>query len=358
MAADLYSGSARQRFPEYRLMTSSTETATDTQTPLFAGIDVGGTSIKIGLITTDGKIIAESSIPTLNEKGPEDAIARVRLTVTEMSPRGYRPLSGAGLGTPGPLDSREGIILDPVNMPGWRHFPIRNALSQALNCPVFYANDANAAAWGEFWLGTGKAYESMVLLTLGTGVGGGIIIDNHLLVGRNDMGAECGHTLVDFAADARICSCGKRGHLEAYASASAVAIQAKTLATQHTKSELAKILESAGDLNAKDVYDCAERDDPIAWQIIEETAQFLARGIADLAHIVDPDIFLLGGAMNFGGSDSQIGKRFLQSIESSVRPLVFERIANHLKIEFASLGGSAGWIGAAGLAKRLYDHQT
>lgn len=339
-------------------MTSNIDTASAAKTPLFAGIDVGGTSIKIGLITSEGRIIAESSIPTRNEKGPEDAVLRIRETVSEMLAPSNRPLSGAGLGTPGPLDSREGLILDPVNMPGWRHFPIRNELSKALDCPVFYANDANAAAWGEFWVGTGKAYESIVLLTLGTGVGGGIVIDNHLLVGRNDMAAECGHAMVDFGPDARICSCGKKGHLEAYASASAVALQAKAMAAHQPDSELAKILGSAGDLNAKDVYDCARRDDPVAWQIIDQTAEYLARGIADLAHIVDPDIFLLGGAMDFGGTDSPIGKRFLQSIHESVRPLVFDRIANHLKIEFASLGGSAGWIGAAGLAKRLYDHQT
>ena len=339
-------------------MTSSTDMTADTQTPLFAGIDVGGTSIKIGLITSQGKIVADSAIPTLNENGPEDAIKRVSEAVSAMLPTNQRRLSGAGLGTPGPLDSREGMILDPVNMPGWRHFPVRNELSKALNCPVFYANDANAAAWGEFWVGTGQAYESIVLLTLGTGVGGGIVIDNHLLVGRNDMAAECGHTMVDFSPDARLCSCGRKGHLEAYASASAVALQAKAMAATHPDSELAKILESAGDLNAKDVYDCAKRDDPVAWQIIDQTAEYLARGIADLAHILDPDIFLLGGAMDFGGSDSPIGKRFLQSIQESVRPLVFDRIANHLQIEFASLGGSAGWIGAAGLAKRLYDHKT
>ncbi|MCP4081849.1 MAG: ROK family protein [Planctomycetaceae bacterium] len=327
--------------------------------PWFAGIDVGGTSIKIGVISAAGQIVEETSIPTQDERGPEDAISRVRETLTGLlQTNGGERFLAAGLGTPGPLDSRQGMILDPVNMPGWRHYPIRDALSQSLGCPVHYANDANAAAWGEFWIGTAKTYDSLVLLTLGTGVGGGIVIDNQLVVGRNDMAAECGHSMVDFSEQARVCSCGIKGHLEAYASASAVAVAAKEMAAQCPSGELAKILESAGDLNAEDVYHCALREDPGAWQIIDQTAGFLARGIADLAHTVDPDIFLLGGAMNFGGTNSPVGQRFLDTIEKAVHRAVFDRIADNLKIEFASLGGSAGWIGAAGLAKRLYDQQT
>ena len=184
--------------------------------PWFAGIDVGGTSIKIGVISAAGQIVEETAIPTQDELGPEDAIRRVRETLMSLlrANAGER-LSAAGLGTPGPLDSRQGMILDPVNMPGWRHYPIRDSLSQALGCPVHYANDANAAAWGEFWVGTAKAYDSLVLLTLGTGVGGGIVIDNQLVVGRNDMAAECGHSMVDFSEQARLCSCGLKGHLEA-----------------------------------------------------------------------------------------------------------------------------------------------
>ncbi len=316
---------------------------------------MGGTSIKLGIVTASGDQVAEASLPTRESLGPEDAIQRICGLLANTLPEQQHRVVAVGLGTPGPLDSRRGLILDPVNMPGWRHFPIRQALAQALERPVTYANDANAAAFGEFWLGKGRDYDNVVLLTLGTGVGSGIIVEGQMLVGPHDQAAECGHMVVDYLPEARVCSCGRRGHLEAYSSASAVAERARQLARVTPQSQLAELLTASGDLSARDVYHCAERADAAAELIIEQTAEYLSRGIVNIAQTVDPDIVLLGGAMDFGGAGSPVGRRFLQQVDERVRPAVFRRIADHLKIEFAQLGGAAGWIGAAGLAKRNYD---
>ena len=321
----------------------------------FVGVDVGGTSIKLGFIKSTGQIVSEHQIETCNELGPKDAIRRICNEMKRVFESNGDHIKAVGLGSPGPLDTRKGIILDPFNLPGWRQFPIRSELAKTLNRPVTYANDANAAAFGEFWLGKGRNCDSLLLLTLGTGVGAGIIVNGGLISGANDQAAECGHIVVDYSENGRKCSCGQRGHLEAYASASAVAAIAKCLAEEYPDSDLGRLLKTGGDLTAQDVYHCAERQDPTSLEIVDQTARYLARGIADIAHFVDPELILLGGAMNFGGESSPVGKRFLSLIEEHVRTAVLKRTGDNLNIQFASLGGSAGWIGAAGLAKRDYD---
>jgi glucokinase len=327
-------------------------------TDWFAGVDVGGTSIKLGVVDSGGQVIWDDHLPTQPEAPPADAIRRIRACLHAGLEGRRDNVRAVGLGTPGPLDTRRGLILNPANLPGWRNYPVRDELAEALGRPVTFANDANAAAFGEFWIGRASENEHLVLLTLGTGVGSGIIVDGHLVTGAHDHAAECGHLSVEFGQQARVCSCGLRGHLEAYASASAVAARARELALDAPHSPLGRVLESAGDVTARDVYDCAQQHDPAARQVMKETAAWLARGIAAIAHTVDPDIVLLGGAMDFGGPSVLLGRQFLAEVDQQLRPQVFPQIARNLKIEFASLGGSSGWIGAAGLAKRDYDRST
>lgn len=333
-------------------------TEADSESSFFVGVDVGGTSIKVGLASGCGEIIYQYSIPTNQDKGPEDAVARISESLHQNLSDRYEDIKGIGLGTPGPLCTRTGMILDPVNLPGWLNFPIRQRLSEALDRPVVYTNDGNAAAFGEYWIGTGRHYHSLVLMTLGTGVGSGIICDDFLIDGATDHAAECGHLTIDFAESARVCSCGKKGHLEAYSSATAVAKRAKQLAEQHPSCQLAEQQKMNGSLFAADVYHCAATGDDVANSLIDETAMYLARGITAIVHTVEPEIVLLGGAMNFGGPESPVGRRFLSRIDAAVRESVFSKVAESLKIEFASLGGSAGWIGAAGLSKRDYDRKV
>src|SRR3954469_6152006 len=193
--------------------------------PYFVGIDVGGTNIKFGLVDNAGQTLAHHSIRTEQEKGAEDACARMADAVQHLiSEAGVErsEVVRAGLATPGPMNIAKGMILRPGNLPGWWDFPIRERVSYHLGMPVAFANDANAAAYGEFWSGAAKQYHSLVFLTLGTGVGGGIIIGDTLIEGEHSCGSECGHILINPAHDAPMDSLGKRGSLESYANATAV----------------------------------------------------------------------------------------------------------------------------------------
>ncbi|MGI9516043.1 MAG: ROK family protein [Pirellulaceae bacterium] len=331
----------------------------DSDQDRFIGVDVGGTTIKAGIADAVGRSVVSTEIPTLQHLGPADAIQRISAAIRKLiAPSEFGRIRAAGLGTPGPLDVSTGMILAPANLPAWRDFPIQRELSQALELPVAYANDANAAAFGEYWAGRGRQFHSLVLLTLGTGVGSGIIDRDRLIIGSHDHAAECGHLAVDFATDARMCSCGVPGHLEAYASASSVAARAREGIADAESGVLAQTLRSRGEVTARDVFEAATAGDVAALNIVDETADYLARGVADIAHAVDPQIFLLGGAMDFGGEESTVGSRFRDRIIELARQRVFPRIAEHLQVEFASLGGAAGWIGAAGLAQRIYDQGT
>ncbi len=324
------------------------------ETEIFAGVDVGGTNIKIGFVSDGGEVLLKTSIPTESERGPQDAIDRIaeaiERTIRE-SEFDSNQIVAIGLGTPGTMDIPKGMILEPPNLPAWRHFPVRDKLSEATGKPVTYANDANAAAFGEYWIGSGRQFESMVLLTLGTGVGGGIIVFDRTIDGVNSHGAEIGHTIVDASPDARVCSCGSLGHLEAYASATAVVAIATESIPSNPESLLAKTKSEQGQLTALAICEAAENGDELAIQIVEQTADHLAVGILNVAHTIDPEAIVLGGAMNFGGTDSPIGQRFLDRIRSETKRLCLPVVAEKLTIDFASLGGDAGFIGAAGIAR-------
>jgi glucokinase len=324
------------------------------QRPCFVGIDVGGTNIKTGLIDFTGRTLSYQSMPTEEQKGAEDACRRIGELFPKLVQEAGVAASDvvrAGLATPGPMDIPKGMILRPGNLPGWWDFPIRDRMSHHLGLPVTFANDANAAAYGEYWRGAGTNFHSMVLLTLGTGIGGGIIVGDVLIDGAHSCGSECGHILVNPADDAPMDSLGKRGSLESYTNASALV--ARTLAALNggAKSALAKTRAAGESITPRIVAEAAEQGDELARRVIMETAYWLAIGIVSLVHTIDPDAVVLGGAMTFGGQGSPLGREFIQRIRDEARPRLLEPLRDTLVIEFASLGGDAGYIGAAGLAR-------
>ncbi len=295
-------------------------TESEFKKPLYAGVDVGGTNIKIGLVDNAGQIVAQTKFPTQPNDSPDVAIGHVREEFDQLMDElefGWSDVAAAGLGTPGPMDINRGLILTPTNLPGWREFPIRERLSTALNKPVMYANDAAAAAFGEYWVGGGQAFSSMVLITLGTGVGGGIIVDDISIDGAHSHGSEVGHITIDTSPEARVCGCQQPGHLEAYASASAL-VDRTTEAMSHSqrgsKTLLRELIGEASPLSALMISNAAEQGDELALRMVTETAVYLGRGIAQLAHIIDPAAFILGGAMNFGGNHSALGQKFLEEL--------------------------------------------
>lgn len=314
---------------------------------------MGGTNIKIGLVDNQAETLAFRSIATAEE--PREAMQRVADTARELAVEAnieWDAVVAAGLGTPGPMCLKKGMLLNPSNLPGWHQFAIRSALSSTLNTPVSHINDANAAAFGEFWGGAARQYHSLALFTLGTGVGGGLIIDGKLVNGVNSFGSELGHVIVDSRADARLCNWGGgRGQLEAYASASAVALRAFEAVDLGEKSLLCEMADSDS-LTAKHVHQAAVRGDAVALKIVDEAAFYLGIGVTCAVHAIDPGIILLGGAMNFGGRDCDVGRRFIEGVIAEFRQRTFPNVFEGTKIEFASLGGDAGYIGAAGIARQ------
>ena len=288
------------------------------QAPFFAGVDVGGTGIKIGLVDDAGQTLGWRRIDTLVDQGPDAAVGRIAeavAAVAETAGLDRSRIEAVGLATPGTMDIPAGIFLNPVNLPGWQDYPIRDQVAAATGKPVAFANDANAAAYGEFWIGSGAEYRSMVLLTLGTGVGGGIIIHDYNVEGEHSHGSELGHTIIDYNDNARICSCGQPGHLEAYASATAVEKRTHEALDAGASSSLQDRRQAGEELTALLLHQAAEQGDELAIQIIMETAMYLGIGITNFMHTIDPDAIILGGAMTFGEHENDIGRRFLARIK-------------------------------------------
>ena len=353
-------GAFRPVLPNHssRVMVHSPEITdvSQAQTPFFWGVDVGGTGIKIGLVDDKGQTLAYEQIPTRESEGPLAAVQRI----ADVTQRLERELGIAcevhrvGLGAPGPMDLPRGYLVAPPQLPTWWDFPIRDAVSEALQRPVSFLNDANAAAYGEFWLGSGRDEDSMILLTLGTGVGGGIIVDGELVNGVNSFGSECGHIIVNSSPTAELCAWGGgRGQLEAYASASGVVQRTLGRLTEGAHSSLSGLLGGQDrELTAKKVYEAATEGDELALEIVDDTARWLGIGVTTLVHTLDPGSIVLGGAMNFGGSDSPIGTRFLQGILQEFRARTFDNVFQGTTMKFATLGADAGYLGVAGFARK------
>lgn len=330
--------------------------------PLFAGVDVGGTSVKLGVVDDLGRSLGKDRIDTEQERGPEDAVRRIRQALDRLLERlgvAWSEIAAIGLGTPGTMDVRRGMILTPPNLPQWRNYPIRDELSRACHGkPVAYANDANAAAYGEFWVGSGRGVSSLIMLTLGTGVGGGIIVDEQLIDGVNSFGSECGHIIVDSRDDARLCVWGGgRGELEAYASASAVIERTRELLDSGRESSLRARAESEP-LTGYMIYEEANRGDELALEIIRETGCYLGVGVVTLVHAIDPGLVVLGGAMNFGGEAAHAGRVFLEAVRGEFQRRAFDVVAKGTTIKFASLGSDAGYIGAAGVGRLAWQKSS
>lgn len=324
--------------------------------PYHWGVDVGGTGIKVGLVDDSGQTMAFETLATRESDGPTAAMQRVATVIGRLEDQlgisGHVPR--IGLGAPGPMDVPRGYLLAPPQLPSWWDFPIRDTIAKLLDRPVSFLNDANAAAYGEFWLGTGQSDASMILLTLGTGVGGGIIVDGELVDGVNSFAGEFGHILVDPSPGARLCAWGGgRGQLEAYASASGVVGRVRERLADGAASSLGQAVASdEGELTAKKVYEAGLAGDSVALEIIDETARWLGVGVTTLVHTLDPGAVVLGGAMDFGGSQCALGQRFLRSVAEEFRSHTFENIYRGTTIQFASLGARAGYLGLAGFARK------
>lgn len=314
----------------------------------YAGVDLGGTNLKLGLVSAEGELLLRHSAATEADRGPDHVLVRIADAVRALcdaAPIGLADVSAVGLGAPGLVDWKAGVVVFAPNLSGWRDVPARDRLHQNLDRPVVLENDANAAAYGEFRCGAGRDVRNLVLLTLGTGIGGGIVLDGGLFRGPTDTGAELGHIIIRHGG--RQCGCGNRGCLEAYASATAVVARMGERIEAGPGTPGSALAERP-DFTCRDVFEAAQKGDALAKRIVEETADYLASGITSILHILNPEMVVLTGGMR-GAGDS-----FLNEVRRRVRETAFERASSACEICWSTLGGDAGILGAA-LAAEAFD---
>jgi glucokinase len=317
----------------------------------FVGLDVGGSTMKGGVVDDHGKSLSAVTLPTEAARGQNHGLNQMAKTIQEAVKAArldIAQIAAIGVATPGTMDIPAGIILDPPNLKPWQNVPVRRFIEDAFHLPTAFQNDANAAAFGEFWVGAGKGVHSLVLFTLGTGIGCGIVIDDLVIEGEHSHGAEVGHMKIEMT-NPRQCGCGRWGCLEAYASATAVVKRTReALAADPGKSILHSMLKDESEVSAKAVFDAAAKGDALAAKIVEDSAFYLAVGAMNMMHTIDPDMVVFAGGM------IAAGEPFLDRVRHHVRQLAFPVPAAKTQIRYALLGSDAGFIGAAACARKLY----
>ncbi len=324
----------------------------------FVGLDVGGTTMKCAVVDETGRPSKAISLPTNPERGQEQGLETmceaIRLAVKAADLR-MDEITAIGVATPGLMDVKLGLILDPPNLKPWRNVPVPAHIRKVFNKPTAFENDANAAAFGEFWVGAGKEVNSMVLFTLGTGVGGGIIMDGKVLTGEHSHGGELGHMRIELPDRGRLCGCGRRGCLEAYASATAtVARTREAMACYRGPTRLRELLKDGdgSEITSKEIFTLAAEGDPLATQILDDTAYYCALGATQIMATVDPQMITFGGGMVAAGD------LFLGKIRDYVQRFGLSYPASKVQVRFAQLGSDAGFIGAAGVARELVSRSS
>lgn len=305
------------------------------------GIDVGGTTVKIGLFTTEAKLIDSMEIPTRKEDDGShilpDICAAIDAKLVEKQIT-REDLIGVGIGLPGPI-TKDGTVLNCVNL-GWGIFNVEEKLSQMLGGVMVKAgNDANVAALGETWQGGGRGFEDLILVTLGTGVGGGVIIGGKIIAGSNGAAGEIGHIPAVSGDDAETCGCGKKGCLETVGSATGIVREAKKLLN---KSKDDSVLRSMEEITCKDIFDAAKTGDKLSLEVVDKLAYHLGKAIAGIAAVTNPQVIVIGGGV------SKAGKFLLDKIEENFLSNAFHATKN-AKFALATLGNDAGMYGAAAL---------
>jgi glucokinase len=312
------------------------------------GIDLGGTYIKFGLLDEGLRPGRTIELPTPWQEGPEALVEQMaagtrQLTNANGLTRG--DIAGVGIGSPGPIDIAQGIIVEAPNIPGMRNFPLRDSVSKALNLPAVLENDANAAAYGEYICGAGRGSRIMVMLTLGTGVGSGIIIDGQILHGSHGLGGELGHMII--VPDGEPCGCGQKGCLERYCSATYLAMLASRMVREGGRQGLLAVAVKEGrDIDARAVNDARKRGDALAAEVWDMATYYLALGCVNICRIFDPDMIVLSGGLTRAGED------LMQPLHAHFNRLHWRLTEPRTHLAVASLGADAGAIGAAGVAWR------
>ncbi|MDX2208455.1 MAG: ROK family protein [Gemmatimonadales bacterium] len=317
------------------------------------GIDIGGTNLVVGAVRDDGgQVVAAASRPTNPKRGPDavidEIIAMGRETLSALAAEvpGSKVI-GLGIGSPGPLDTRRGVVLLTPNL-GWVDMPVRDRLAGGLGLPAHLDNDANCAILGECWVGAGRGARCVIGLTIGTGIGGGIVVDGRLHHGVADCAGEIGHMTIN--VNGRRCGCGNDGCLEAYASGPAIAARAIEQLRAGASSRLTSLVDGDIDrVTAATVYEAAAAGDLFADEVVRDTARYLGVGVANLLNIFNPDRVVIAGGV------TRAGNHLFEPLRREVARRAFRPAVDSCTIVPAALGDHAGVIGAA---RVFLDHQS
>ena len=317
----------------------------------LVGVDIGGTNIVVGTVAEDGSAVhGVRQAPTLPAEGPQAVLGRIARLVqasiaeTEKTAGVSRDkVVGVGIGSPGPLDRERGLVLLTPNL-GWRDLPLRDLVSEAVGLPASLDNDANCAVYGEWWIGAARGAKFVVGLTIGTGIGGGIVLDGKLYHGTSDVAGEVGHTTID--STGRLCKCGNYGCLEAYASGPAIAARAAEGIVAGVETKLTAL--AGGDLakiTAETVYQAARAGDEYALELVKDTAKFLGAGVGNLVNIFNPEIVVIVGGVTMAGD------QLFVPLRGEVKRRAFKPAVDRCRIVPGELPGTAGVVGAVATFK-------
>lgn len=301
------------------------------------GVDVGGTTIKMGFFDVDGELLKKWEIKTRKRNDGseilEDIAEQIQKTLAQRN-ISKDEVKGIGLGVPGPVRA-DGTVVKCINL-GWDVFNVEEALARKTDLQVKSGNDANLAALGEMWKGGGKGYRDLLLVTLGTGVGGGIVVEGKMLSGSNGAAGEIGHMIVN-ENETETCACGKRGCVEQYASATGIARMAQKALTEYKQET---VLQKVDRLTAKNIFDAAKQGDDFALEQVEKMGKILGTAIANTACVTNPEVIVIGGGV------SKAGKILIDVLEKYFQKRTFHACSN-AKFALAELGNDAGIYGGA-----------
>ena len=318
----------------------------------IAGLDIGGTNMVVGLVPFGGgEPLGVRKLLTLPQSGGEEVVRRAAEAVEEAMVEVFRTeggkrdeVAGIGIGAPGPLNRKTGVLLEAPNL-GWTDFPLRDLVSDVLGLPAAVDNDANCATYGEWWMGAGRGATILVGLTLGTGIGGGLVVNGEIHHGVSDAAGEFGHMTID--STGRKCKCGNYGCLEAYASGPNIAARAVEGIESGVESVLSELVNGdLGKITAATVYEGVVGGDPYAHEVMKETAKFLGVGVANLINTLNPDIIVIAGGV------TRAGDHLFVPLRKEVRRRAFRSAVDACQIVPAALPETAGVMGAAGIFKK------
>lgn len=311
---------------------------------MYIGIDLGGTNIAGGLVNDDGVIIKKYSVPTHRERGSEVVINEIFSVVEKLlEDQPESVVKGIGIGIPGIADPHTGEVIVCVNL-NWYNVPLRAKLNEKVDLPIFIDNDATVAGVAEFTVAQKDRYKDAVMLTLGTGVGGGILIDGKVVSGHHGIGSELGHMII--GEGMYTCNCGRNGCLETFASSTAIIHYAKHLLKTHMDSLIMDYV--AGDISLIDgevIFNAARNGDVVAGAVIDRLVNYLSIGIMNIVSTIDPEIVVLGGGL------SHAGDYLIDKVNAKLETLKYFKATDCAKVEIAKLKNDAGIIGAAMYAK-------